>query len=432
MMFNKISIILFALILIGYVTSGDAFFSLRDYEVEESIGCKEIETKSAVLQLRRHLFCEYVEDIRPVSDHRTKTSVYFGLLPKFIINNELADSMELHCWAILMWHDDHLTWEPSQFNDVKFLHVISRELWTPDIMVHNSEEHEIPFDNCWLSNTGRVKCVLTTKFSVKCLKDYTWWPYDVQNCTIQIGSWSHSSEEIDFLETGNIMYEFQKNMEWNVVQTNVTTHTEPFKFGMNMTSQIISFNFILRRHYNDIRVIHLLLIIILIIMTLTTLWLDPKSIERMILANLNFICHLLYLQIFRWDMPGIAIESAMLLQLFEKSFALACFTLIVTSILRRLLELTTETPTWIAMRISAIVKSKIGRILLISILDPKASAELEIKAEDNTNLVNFKKNEASWKHVVMLISWINFFCIFLAYIILISIYFPTESSGNNI
>lgn len=113
-----------------------------------------------------------------------------------------------------------------------------------------------------------------------------------------------------------------------------------------------------------------------------------------------------------------------------KSYALACFTLIITSILRHLLELTTETPTWIATRTSTIVKSKIGRILLISILDPKASAELETEAEDNANLVSSKKNEVSWKHVAMLISWINFLCVLLTYIVLISIYFPTQSSNN--
>ncbi|KAI4504413.1 hypothetical protein M0802_000884 [Mischocyttarus mexicanus] len=434
MMFNEVNIILFVFILIGYVIFGDAFSSLSVYEVEKIIGCKEIESKTVILQLRNYLFCEYDTSVRPVSDHRTKTNVYFGIVPKFIANIEEADYMELHCWAIIMWNDDHLTWEPSQFNDVKFLHVISRELWTPDIMVHNSEgfEHEITFDNCWLSNTGRVKCVFTTKFSVRCRKDYTWWPYDVQNCSTQIGSWSHSAEEIDLHETGNIMNDFQKNLEWNVIQSEVTIYVEPFKFGMNMTSQIISYHFILRRYYNALRATYLLLIIILIIMTLTTLWLDPKSTERMILANLNFISHLLFLQIFHWEMLGIAAESAMLLELFDKSIALACFTLIMTSILRRLLELNTETPTWIAVRTSTIVKSKIGRILLISILDPKASAELEVKTEDTTNLVSFKKNEASWKHVVMLISWINFLCIFLTYIILISIYFPTESSSNNI
>lgn len=39
------------------------------------------------------------------------------------------------------------------------------------------------------------------------------------------------------------------------------------------------------------------------IMTLTALWLEPKSIERMMIANLNFICHLLCIGDMHWEMP---------------------------------------------------------------------------------------------------------------------------------
>ncbi|XP_035733023.1 neuronal acetylcholine receptor subunit alpha-6-like isoform X1 [Vespa mandarinia] len=423
--------ILFVLLLIGYVTLSDTSFIFNNYEVQENLGCNEIESKSTVLQLKRHLFCEYIKSIRPVSNHRTTTNIEFGIIPKFINVEDDENVMELHCWTILMWEDGHLTWEPSQYNDVNFLHVKSNELWISDVMMHNSGSHEneIPFTNCWLSNTGKVKCVATTKYIVKCLRDYTWWPYDFQNCTIQIGSWSYSDEELQFvlINTGIIMNEFQKNLEWEIVRSYVITHTESYKFGFDLTSAMISFHFILRRHFNAIHATYLSSIIILIIMTLTTLWLNPKSTERMILANLNFICHLLFLEEFYWQIHGG--DSTMLMKFFMKSLALACFTLIITSILRHLLELTTETPTWIATRISTIVKSKIGRILLVSILDPKASAELETEAEDNANLVISKKNEVTWKHVVMLISWINFLCILFIYIILISIYFPTQSSG---
>ncbi|XP_047349961.1 neuronal acetylcholine receptor subunit alpha-6-like isoform X2 [Vespa velutina] len=391
--------ILFVLSLIGYVTISDTSFIFNNYEVQENLGCNEIESKSTVLQLKRHLFCDYIKSIRPVSNHRTTTNIEFGIIPKFINVEDDENVMELHCWTIFMWEDGHLTWEPSQYNDVNFLHVKSNELWISDIMMHNSGSHEneISFTNCWLSNTGKVKCVATTKYIVKCLRDYTWWPYDFQNCTIQIGSWSYSDEELQFvlINTGIIMNEFQKNLEWEIVRSYVITHTESYKFGFDLTSTMISFHFILRRHFNAIHATYLSSII----------------------------------KEFYWQIQGNGGDSTMLMKFFMKSLALACFTLIITSILRHLLELTTETPTWIATRISTIVKSKIGRILLVSILDPKASAELETEAEDNANLVILKKNEVTWKHVVMLISWINFLCILFIYIILISIYFPTQSSG---
>jgi len=43
--------------------------------------------------------------------------------------------------------------------------------------------------------------------------------------------------------------------------------------------------------------------IVLMVMTLMTLWLEPKSFERMVIANLNFICHLLCIHDVHWEMP---------------------------------------------------------------------------------------------------------------------------------
>lgn len=42
---------------------------------------------------------------------------------------------------------------------------------------------------------------------------------------------------------------------------------------------------------------------VLMVMTLTALWLEPKSFERMVIVNLNFICHLLCIQDIHWEVP---------------------------------------------------------------------------------------------------------------------------------
>lgn len=42
---------------------------------------------------------------------------------------------------------------------------------------------------------------------------------------------------------------------------------------------------------------------VLMVMTLMTLWLEPKSFERMAIANVNFICHLLAIQEIYWEIP---------------------------------------------------------------------------------------------------------------------------------
>ena len=41
----------------------------------------------------------------------------------------------------------------------------------------------------------------------------------------------------------------------------------------------------------------------MMIMTLTTLWLDPRSVERLAVATMNPVIHLLSLQYLHWNLP---------------------------------------------------------------------------------------------------------------------------------
>ena len=110
---------------------------------------------------------------------------------------------------------------------------------------------------------------------------------------------------------------------------------------------------------------------------------------------------------------------------YESSLGIATFTLIVTSILRHLQELTTEPPMWISTVTTSILRSRVGQILLISILDPAVTAKIEADMDDNTDLVQSNSKRSPWKYIIVLIGWLAFLSIFLAYIVLLSTCFPT-------
>lgn len=111
---------------------------------------------------------------------------------------------------------------------------------------------------------------------------------------------------------------------------------------------------------------------------------------------------------------------------YENSLGLATFALILTSILRQLQELTTEPPMWISAGTTSIVRSRIGRILLVSILDPAATAKIEADVDDNTDLVQSNSKRSPWRYIIVLIGWLAFLSVLLAYIALLSTCFPTK------
>lgn len=113
---------------------------------------------------------------------------------------------------------------------------------------------------------------------------------------------------------------------------------------------------------------------------------------------------------------------------YESSLGIAIFTLILTSILRHLQELTTEPPIWISTSTTSILRSRIGRILLVSILDPAATAKIEIDMDDNTDLVQSNSQKSPWRYIIVLIGWLAFLSVLLTYIILLSTCFPMTYS----
>ena len=111
---------------------------------------------------------------------------------------------------------------------------------------------------------------------------------------------------------------------------------------------------------------------------------------------------------------------------YEKSLSLAAFSLILTSILRYVQQLNTEAPTWISLITVSILKSRMGQILLVSILDPKVSARIEMNADDNTNLMSLDKKESTWRYTSILIGWLAFLSVSFVYAVMLIIFLPTS------
>lgn len=104
------------------------------------------------------------------------------------------------------------------------------------------------------------------------------------------------------------------------------------------------------------------------------------------------------------------------------------FTLILTVLLRELRTLTTAAPSWVSSSTSFVLQSKVGQLLLLSILDPKASAFLETSADDNDDLVNADKKDTTWDYVTLLLGWLAFISVFFTYLIMLALFLPTHNS----
>ncbi|CAG2064845.1 unnamed protein product, partial [Timema podura] len=116
---------------------------------------------------------------------------------------EHYNTLYIHSWVPMHWMDQRLKWEPSKFSDQSFLHIDFDAIWIPDIMVYTASDmrESSPLSSsemkCITYSDGTVTCVPSIAFSAKCVSDVRRWPYDVQNCSMRIGSQTYSGQDLD-------------------------------------------------------------------------------------------------------------------------------------------------------------------------------------------------------------------------------------------
>ncbi|XP_066585111.1 uncharacterized protein [Prorops nasuta] len=394
--------------------------------------CNVVLSKSKILQLKRYIICEYDKSIRPRYND-SGTFVTVTVIPKSTDYNDRTNVLDLHTWTTLSWKDAHLSWDPNHFDGIRLLQIPSEEIWTPDIVVNklgfSNSKPSIPLSNCLITHEGDVKCVPENTYSIHCLPDRRYWPYDWMVCTLEMTSWSTTRDELN-IKAKLFEPEYKINSEWHLLGFQVVKKNNPYLFYKSIEASAVEFQFCFARMPQSLYAIYMAPIIAKVVMTLTTLWLDVKSNERMILATLNFVGHLLCLGDIHWKIPPSGSSPPNLLILYQSSLALAVFALILTLLLRHIQKLEKEPPLWISNGAITILQSKIGKILLLSILDPKTMANLDLKSDDHANLVEFK-NTSAWQYIAVLISWFAFFSVLITYIIILGMFLPGPMPSKN-
>ncbi|CAL1681657.1 unnamed protein product [Lasius platythorax] len=395
----------------------DALIAAKLQEDVVIRGCKNLEDTTPLLRLKKYLFCNYDSTVRPNHDE-TVTNVTLRLMPKIMDYSGDAGILTLHSWMSFSWTDTRLTWTPNDFDGVTYIHIKSYELWVPDLCVYTGDMSndlvlEMPTTDCLVFNTGSVVCVPAVKYMSKCDGDYTYWPYDQQMCHIVLGSWLYGPEELEFHLEGNgiSMDSYENNTLYDLKFVDVVIHVKKYKCCPDETFPKIDYTFLLTRHHA------------LILLTLTVLWLDSRSVERTAVASVNLICHLLCIYDLHWQLPYNGINPPNIMLFYRDSLALAIFALILTTLLRKLQNMSTDMPNWISSTTVFVLNNSAGRFLVLNDEESKIAGE-SIVNEDSSNLQKFGMKK-SWRYFAAIVEWLSFFCVILTYVIILITLVPT-------
>ncbi|XP_066956599.1 neuronal acetylcholine receptor subunit alpha-6-like isoform X1 [Macrobrachium rosenbergii] len=152
-------------------------------------------------RLRTQLLQNYQKMTFPHKGPNDTATVFFDFLLMGAWFQEDLQILNVKSWVVMMWYEPRFVWDPKDFGSIEILHLASDEIWKPDITLYNNadvkEVNHYGKNHVLVYPSGMVLWVPPALFQVECPLDFTYWPYDLQQCHLVIGSWTSHGWQID-------------------------------------------------------------------------------------------------------------------------------------------------------------------------------------------------------------------------------------------
>ncbi|TRY69589.1 hypothetical protein TCAL_05233 [Tigriopus californicus] len=209
----------------------------------------------------------------------------------------------------LSWKDDRFSWSPTQHENISSVHFAPTKVWKPDIRSYNSILHEDYEDTDVVAYaSGVCYWIPPVNFHTTCELDYTYWPWDEQNCNIILGSWTKSGTELDVI-LGNQLNSSKIDLEnfapgiWSVSSA-VAKKTVQYYGDLSEPWPDVTAKFTLRRISFVDQKLAVLPIVVVAALTLALFWTFPMTRSRILLGGINLLILILILIYLRSRLPS--------------------------------------------------------------------------------------------------------------------------------
>ncbi|KAL3832636.1 hypothetical protein ACJMK2_024264 [Sinanodonta woodiana] len=176
-------------------------------------------------RLVQDLMKEYDKRIRPSKNHTQTLNVTFGVaLAQIIDVDERNQIITTNCWLNQGWLDNKLVWDPAKYGNISVIRLPHGDVWKPDILLYNNADVSSTVTtvstNVIVTNEGNVTWLLMSIFRSSCSIDVKYFPYDVQNCSMEFASWTYDAYRLNIINIGDEgdISNYVTNSEWALLE----------------------------------------------------------------------------------------------------------------------------------------------------------------------------------------------------------------------
>ncbi|XP_051903058.1 neuronal acetylcholine receptor subunit alpha-10-like [Hippocampus zosterae] len=174
-------------------------------------------------KLLKDLLTNYTNALRPVADTEHVINVTLQVtLSQIIDMDERNQILTTYLWVRQVWMDAFLAWKKDDYDGLDTIRIPSSYVWRPDIVLYNSADDEFSSSmetNVVLRHDGQVMWDQPAITKSSCSVDVAFFPFDVQECHLTFGSWTHNGNQMDLfnaLDSADLA-DFIHNVEWEVL-----------------------------------------------------------------------------------------------------------------------------------------------------------------------------------------------------------------------
>ncbi|KAJ8249051.1 hypothetical protein GJAV_G00230650 [Gymnothorax javanicus] len=200
-------------------------------------------------KLFKHLFSNYHKWVRPVEHLNGTVRVKFGLAISQLVDvDEKNQLMTTNVWMKQEWVDMKLRWDPHSYQGITAIRVPSDSIWTPDIVLFDNADgrFEGTITKAVVKYDGTITWTPPANYKSACTIDVTFFPFDLQNCSMKFGSWTYDGSQVDILlEDFHVdKRDYFDNGEWEIV---TATGSRGLRTDGSCFYPSITYSFIIRR-----------------------------------------------------------------------------------------------------------------------------------------------------------------------------------------
>lgn len=159
-----------------------------------------------------HLFQNYNKEIMPSYASKPVVIDLELYLYELVEINEINQIFSVNIWLRYMWIDQRLQWPIKSQNQTfpATFRISPSKIWIPDLSLYNSaskthllfDEKSGPHVQARLYHSGLVRWIPPLPVKASCAMKLGSFPFDVQICTLELGSWAYDTSRIDINLSG--------------------------------------------------------------------------------------------------------------------------------------------------------------------------------------------------------------------------------------